>query len=289
MTSVGTGLPRDPPSAFVASRFLRGGDGEDPAVWQCDLAAYFPYGGPAWGGYMNVVLVRAALNEAARRGLAARFPHVVTVSGSVLSPMLPGTAEIAVGVLRQGGGSLVLSIDLRQARSGKQERIFIGTATLADLGRGGPSLPSHLPAPTLPSKDACVLYDGIPAFPSWWPPLDDQERGYAGRGWVEYASTGAMPIEDLAAVTDMLGDPSLWTGGGERNVTLDLQLQIRAVPVAGDAPFQLRSWRGPTTGGRTDWHSEVWDSTGQKVLAIAKQTNKVIAAGWVDWQKPAKI
>ncbi|KAI9019099.1 hypothetical protein DFJ74DRAFT_708296 [Hyaloraphidium curvatum] len=99
----------------------------------------------------------------------------------------------------------------------------------------------------------------------------------SGRLWAAIPDGATeVPFEDLAALTDVFGNPAVWAGG-ERFPTMDFQLQIRNLPVPTDAPFQMRSWRGATTRGRTDWQCEIWSSDGERLLAVTRQSNIVVS------------
>ncbi|HST65396.1 MAG TPA: thioesterase family protein [Mycobacteriales bacterium] len=226
------------------------------------------------GGYLLVVLARAAVAGAAGPGSIAELPHPAAVSAHFLAAPDPGPAEVAVEVLRHG-------------RSASQVRatLFAGgrrcVEALVTCGRLSPAAApywSAVPVPDLPAEADCVPALNpderfpVPMFDEVELRADPATAGFttgrpamAGeiRGYVRASAAPPDPYAVLIALDAL--PPATFDLGlvGSWVPTMELTAYLRALPAPG--PLRVRQRARLVADGRVDEDCDVWDANGALV------------------------
>ena len=229
--------------------------------------------GKQHGGYLLVVLARAAVAEAAI-GAPAELPHPAAISAHYLTAPDAGPAEVTVEVLRQGR----TAAQTRATLVAGGRRCVEALVTCGKLAPSGPPYWSDLPAPELPPERDCVAAPAsdprftVPIFAEVDVRLDPATAGFAVdrpamageiRGYARMAPTPPDPYAVLVALDILPPAPFDLGLTGSWVPTMELTAYLRALPA--DGPLTVRQRARLVTDSRVDEDCHVWDSTGALV------------------------
>ena len=225
------------------------------------------------GGYLLVVLAKAAVAEAAS-GAPAELPHPAAISAHYLAAPDSGPAEVMVEVLRQGR----TASQARATLVAGGRRCVEALVTCGKLSPSGPPYWSDVPVPELPPEQDCLAAPAsdprftVPIFAEVEVRLDPATAGFAVdrpamagevRGYARMAPTPPDPYAVLVAL-DILPPATFDLGlTGSWVPTMELTAYLRALPA--DGPLRVRQRARLVADSRVDEDCQVWDSTGALV------------------------
>jgi len=225
------------------------------------------------GGYLLVVLAKAAVAEAAI-GAPAELLHPAAISAHYLAAPDSGPAEVTVQVLRQGR----TASQARATLVAGGRRCVEALVTCGELAPSGPPYWSDVPVPELPPEQDCVAAPAsdprftVPIFAEVEVRLDPATAGFAVdrpamagevRGYARMAPTPPDPYAVLVAL-DILPPATFDLGlTGSWVPTMELTAYLRALPA--DGPLRVRQRARLVADSRVDEDCQVWDSTGALV------------------------
>ncbi len=253
---------------------------EDSAVsrvsdnsWRGEIKDGWGIMGVPNGGYIMAIAAKA-LSEA----LPQNDP--LTITGYYIAQTMPGSVDIDIEVLREGGSTSHGIARLQQ--QGELKAHFIAAYSELDKLEGETRILSQ--RPDIPDYDSCVK---IPHMPG----LDfmkrvsqridgDKLNSLMGKptgdgewlGWIEFAEPTPLDLFGLLVFADGYPPPVFTLYGPSGWVpTLELTVQLRAKPATGPIAVRFRS--NFLTNGMVEEDGELWDSEGN-LVAISRQTAK---------------
>jgi acyl-CoA thioesterase len=225
------------------------------------------------GGYLQTVMARAAVEEAAAAD-GGGHPHTVAVSTHFLRSPRPGQVDLTAELLRRGRTTTQVRVRMSQNDQITGESLVtLGALGNADVDWASPELPApgvtkdecsrYLPpAETFPVEIlrhvGLYLHPGQTAFTSGEP----RGRGEV-RAWVELPDGEDFTPESLLLAADVLPPATFDVTPGGWVPTIELSTYVRAVPVPG--PVNVLLSAGMIRGERVDESATVWDSAGNLV------------------------
>lgn len=249
-------------------------------TWEHDveLDAGWSVGGGLNGGYL-MMLVGGVVREC-----LPHHPDPVSVSTYFLSAARAGAATVQVRVVRAGGSTTTVAVELRQ---GDEVRLTL-LATYGDLTALPDDVRTTVAPFEIPPPDQCVSNRMAPAEVRANAPLmerfdllfDPTHVGWAlgepsGEGrlsaWFRLpggdadALTLLLAVDALPPVTFDLGMPG-WAP------TMELTVHLRARPAPGW--LRVRHHTSNMAGGMFEEDCEVWDSQG-RLVAQSRQLARV--------------
>ena len=244
----------------------------DGSGYDVELDPGWAIGDKPNGGYLAVLLARAAVIEAARAG--ADHPHPLAVSTSFLRAPAAGPAAIEVTVLRAGRGASQLQATLRQ-----NDRLCVTALLTLGTLSDEPAWWDDLPVPPLPPIEDCLLLPpvspvGVPVhlMRNVHESLDPATLGWATgqpagraelRGYAALADgTPWEPLSVLLAL-DCYPPATFDLGTAGWVPTLELTCYLRGIPAPG--PLRIRQRAKLVQDSRVDEVCEAWDSRGRLV------------------------
>jgi acyl-CoA thioesterase len=242
-------------------------------VWQAELDAGWCVGAVPNGGYVLAIGARA---------LSAALPHKdpLTTSAYYFAPTHTGPIELQVEVIKQGGATAFGMVRMYQDDELKVQ-ITASFTTLAQME--GESLQLD-PAPPVAKLEDCIRVpspDFVQISKQTIQMVEPgMEQAFVGKptgagefaGWVSLPDTDQTDLFALLMFTDAMPPPVFNIFGALSWVpTIELNVQIRAVPAPG--PIQFKFTSRNLTNGLTEESGCLWDSTG-KLVAMSRQTAK---------------
>jgi len=231
-----------------------------PGAYGAQLDAEWGFDGNVNGGYLLVLLARAAMDHT-----GTAFPHVI--SASFLRPAGQGSVEVEVIPVRGGRTATHVVAVLSQ----RNEPVVHATLVLGRIPEGGAQHPA--PTPDMPAEDDCVPLTGrreitgflervqISYVPGYGP--HDPGNEPVVRGWVRLRS--GEPIDTLVGLlaTDLLVPTVARIGHRAWAPTVQMTVQMHRPPVAG--PLAVEAEAGELRDGWFDEEARVFDAAGNLI------------------------
>ena len=210
------------------------------------------------------------------------MPHAdpLTANAYYFSPTHAGPAQCQVEILREGKGSSYGMVRVYQDEELKVQ-VTAALTTLAMMKGESKQLDA---APNIPAPDQCVPVPS-PDFVKITRQTQQRlvpgdEGAFLGKptgegrmsGWVSLPDTDQIDLFALVMLTDAMPPPIFNVYGALGWVpTIELSVQIRALPAPGPLQFEFSSRNH--SNGLTEEDGRLWDSTG-KLVAMSRQTAK---------------
>ena len=242
-------------------------------VWHAELDAGWCIGPVPNGGYVLAIGAKV---------LSPALPHKdpLTTSAYYFSPTHAGRIECKVEIIKQGGSTSFGMVRMYQDDELKVQ-ITAAFSTLAQMK--GESLQLD-PAPPVAKLEDCIriptpdfVQIGRQTIQMVEPGM---EQAFAGKptgdgefaGWVSFADTNQIDLFTLLMFSDAMPPPVFNIFGALSWVpTIELNVQIRAIPTPGPIQFKFSSRN--LINGLTEENGSLWDSSG-KLVAMSRQTAK---------------
>lgn len=224
------------------------------------------------GGLLLSVVARAMAHASER-------PALLTVTGQYMRRTHPGTATIAVDVLRRGR-MVMTRAELEQ----EGERVLNATGVFADRATLPRRTWLRLSPPELPDPDACLAADDFPGL-STFPPIlwrmehripHDQLRFMPGNpgtdaeiaGWYR-PRAGRADEAVVPFLMDAMYPPIFAIGLQDFAPTIELSVQVRRPP--NDGWMRYRFATRAIAGGVMEEDGQLWTADGE-LIALSRQT-----------------
>lgn len=245
--------------------------------WTADIHPGWTILGNPNGGYLQTVMARAAVAEAAgqaRGGERTAHPHVVAASTHFLRPPRPGRVELTSELLRSGRTTTQVRVRMSQGGHITGESLFtLGSPGAAAVDWSSPDLPAqgadiedcvrYLP-PTEEFPVEILRHVGLYLHPGQTAFTTGDPRGHGEvRAWVSLPDGEDFTPESLLLAADVLPPATFDVTPGGWVPTIELSTYVRAVPVPG--PVNVLLSANLIKGDRVDESATVWDSAGNLV------------------------
>jgi acyl-CoA thioesterase len=242
-------------------------------VWQADLNIGWCVGPVPNGGYVLAIGAKV---------LSAALPHKdpLTTSAYYFAPTHAGPIECQVEIIKQSGCTAFGMVRMYQDNALKVQ-ITASFTTLAQMK--GESLQLD-PAPPVAKLEDCIRVpspDFVQIARHTIQMVEPgMEQAFLGKptgegefaGWVSLPDTDQTDLFALLMFSDAMPPPIFNIFGALSWVpTIELNVQIRAIPAPGPIQFKFSSRN--LTNGLTEENGSLWDSTG-KLVAMSRQTAK---------------
>jgi acyl-CoA thioesterase len=231
-----------------------------PGAYRAELDAEWGFGGNVNGGYLLVLLARAAMDHT-----GTAFPHAI--SASFLRPAGHGAVQVEVIPVRAGRTASHVVAVLSQGN----EPVVHATLVLGRSPEGDAEHPAS--PPDMPAEHDCVPLTGRPEITgflervqiSYVPGYGPHDPGNEPvvRGWVRLRS--GEPIDTLVGLlaTDLLVPTVARIGHRSWAPTVQMTVQLHRPPVAG--PLAVEAEAGELRDGWFDEEARVFDAAGHLI------------------------
>ena len=242
-------------------------------VWQAELVAGWCIGPVPNGGYVLAIGAKA---------LSAALPHKdpLTASAYYFAPTHAGPIECRVEIIKQSGSTCFGMVRMYQD---DELKVQITAAFTTLVKMKGESLQLD-PAPPVAKLEDCIrvpspefVQIGRQTIQMVEPGM---EQAFLGKptgegefaGWVSLPDSDQADLFTLLMFSDAMPPPVFNIFGALSWVpTIELNVQIRAMPAPGPIQFKFNSRN--LTNGLTEENGSLWDNTG-KLVAMSRQTAK---------------
>ncbi|HEY3603354.1 MAG TPA: thioesterase family protein [Sporichthyaceae bacterium] len=230
-----------------------------PGTYRAELDAEWGFGGNVNGGYLLVLLARAAMDHT-----GTAFPH--SISASFLRPAGHGPVDLEVIPVRAGRTAThVMAVLSQQGQPSVHATLVLGATPHGEVEHPAT-------APVMPAEDDCVPLTGRPEIQgylerlaiSYEPGLGPHDLGDPiVRGWARLRS--GEPTDALVGLlaTDLMVPTVARIGYRAWAPTVQMTVQLHGVPAPG--PLAVEVECGELRDGWFDEEARVFDVAGHLV------------------------